>query len=150
MKINKTEAKKTTIQLLKYGVIGVSNTLITLVAFYLLNTLAGWPYGLANVIGYTLGVINSFVWNRTWVFKTKNNIKREAVLFGMGFALCLLLQLGVSWLLLEGMGWKNMEEISWLPMKNTGQNVVMVLAMVVYTLANYVYNRVITFKEKQP
>lgn len=31
------EAKKTFVQLLKYGVIGVSNTLITLVVFYVIN-----------------------------------------------------------------------------------------------------------------
>ena len=35
------EAKKTFVQLLKYGVIGVSNTLITLVVFYVINTLMG-------------------------------------------------------------------------------------------------------------
>ena len=42
------EAKKTFVQLLKYGVIGVSNTLITLVVFYVINTLMephlGVPY----------------------------------------------------------------------------------------------------------
>ncbi len=149
MKIDKSEAKKTTIQLLKYGVIGASNTLITLVAFYLLNTLAGWPYGIANVIGYVLGVINSFVWNRNWVFKTHNSVKREAMLFGIGFLVCLALQGCVSWVLLEVFGLKNMQEIPWLPMKNTGQNIVMVVAMGFYTVANYIYNRVVTFKEKK-
>lgn len=148
MKINKAEARKTTIQLLKYGVIGVSNTLITLVVFYLLNTLAGLPYGISNVISYIAGVINSFIWNRNWVFKTNNSVKREATLFGIGFLLCLTLQGCISWFLLEGLDWKNMEEISWLPMKNTGQNIVMVVAMVFYTLANYIYNRLVTFKEK--
>lgn len=135
--------------MLKYGVIGASNTLITLVAFYLLNTLVGLSYGIANVIGYVLGVINSFVWNRNWVFKTHNSVKREALLFGIGFLICLALQGFVSWLLLEVLDWKNMAEISWLPMKNTGQNIVMVVAMVFYTLANYVYNRVVTFKETE-
>ncbi|MBQ0114868.1 MAG: GtrA family protein [Bacteroidales bacterium] len=148
MKIDKAETRKTFIQLLKYGVIGVVNTLITLVTFYVLNTLAGAPYGLANVVGYILGVINSFVWNRNWVFKTKDNWRREAMLFGVGFLLCLTLQLIVSWILLEGLGWKNMEPISWLPMQKTGQNVVMVIAMVVYTLANYIYNRLVTFNHK--
>jgi hypothetical protein len=33
-------------------------------------------------------------------------------------------------------------------MKKPGQNIVMCLSMVVYTLANYAYNRCITFKEK--
>lgn len=136
---------QTVVQLLKYGVIGVGNTLITLVVFYVMNTLMGISYGLSNVAGYVLGVINSFVWNRTWVFKTNKNIGREALLFVVGFLLCMGLQLVVSWVLLEGLGMKNMT-ISWLPMKNTGQNVVMLIAMVCYTLANYVYNRLVTFK----
>ena len=32
-------------------------------------------------------------------------------------------------------------------MKNTGEIVTMCLSMVVYTLANYVYNRFVTFKK---
>ena len=46
--------KTTVIQLLKYGVIGASNTLITLIAFYLLNTTAGLSENFANVTGYIL------------------------------------------------------------------------------------------------
>lgn len=149
MKLDKAEAKKTLIQLIKYGVIGVLNTLITLVTFYVLNTLAGWDYVPANVVGYVLGVINSFLWNRNWVFKTKNNFMREAMLFVCGFFLCWMIQMGVSWFMLEGLDMKHMDEISWLPMKNTGQNIVMVIAMVFYTISNYIYNRTITFREKK-
>ena len=149
--ITKDEAKKTIIQLMKYGVIGVLNTLITAISFYILNTWLNVPYGAANIIGYILGVINSFIWNRQWVFKTGTNINREALLFGIGFVVCWLLQGGVSLLLLEGLGWKNLPEdiIPFLPMKNAGQNIVMVISMVVYTIANYIYNRTITFKEQE-
>ena len=148
MKIDISEARETGIQLLKYGVIGVLNTLITLVTFYLLNTRLGLSYGISNVTGYILGVINSFLWNRNWVFKTKNNLKRELFLFVCGFLICLALQLCVSWILLEGLGWKNLRDdiIPFFPMQKAGQNIVMVLAMVVYTLANYAYNRFVTFR----
>ena len=129
--ISKTETKKTLIQLMKYGVIGVMNTLITAISFYLLNTWAGVPYGAANIIGYVLGVINSFIWNRQWVFKTGSNIKREALLFGCGFFICWILQGAVSLFLLEGLEWKNLSDdtIPFLPMKNAGQNIVMVISM---------------------
>lgn len=149
--ISKSEAKKTIVQLFKYGVIGVMNTLITVVSFYLLNTWAGVPYGAANIIGYVLGVINSFIWNRQWVFKNGKNIKREALLFGVGFVICWLLQGGVSLLLLEGLRMKGLkpDDIPFIPMKHPGQNIVMVISMVVYTIANYIYNRTITFKEKK-
>ena len=145
MKIDKAEARETGIQLLKYGVIGVLNTLITLVTFYLLNTKLGLSYGISNVTGYVLGVINSFLWNRNWVFKTKNNFKRELLLFVCGFLICLALQLCVSWILLEGLGWKNLPD-DIIPLVKAGQNIVMLLAMVVYTLANYAYNRFVTFR----
>ena len=148
MKIDKKELRKTGIQLFKYGVIGVMNTLITLLTFYLLNTWAGAPYGVANIVGYVLGVLNSFLWNRSWVFKTHDNIGRQALLFGCGFAACWLLQAGVSLLLLEGLGWKNLpvDIIPLVPMEKAGQNIVMVVSMAVYTLTNYAYNRLVTFR----
>ena len=139
------EAKKTFVQLLKYGVIGVSNTLITLVVFYVINTLMGLDYAVANTLGYILGLVNSSAWNRTWVFRTGGNVWREAGLFALGFIICFALQMGVSqWLLSTSL---HDLTISWLPMKNTGENVIMCLSMVVYTLANYVYNRFVTFKK---
>ena len=150
MKIDKAEARETGIQLLKYAVIGVLNTLITLVVFYILNTRLGMSYGISNVVGYIFGVINSFLWNRNWVFKTKNDVRRELLLFVCGFLLCLALQLCVSWILLEGFGWKNLPDdvIPFFPMQKAGQNIVMILAMIFYTLANYAYNRFVTFRIK--
>ena len=140
----KEQAKKTTIQLIKYGIIGVSNTLITLLVFYIVNTLCGLGYAIANTLGYVRGVVNSFVWNRTWVFKAHHSLLREAGLFLLGFGLCFALQMGVSyWLLSTAIA---DVELSWLPMKNSGENIVMCISMVVYTLANYIYNRFITFK----
>ena len=55
----------------------------------------------------------------------------------------------MSWVLLEGLGWKSLPDdvIPFMPMAKSGQNIVMVIAMVVYTLANYAYNRLVTFKE---
>lgn len=151
MKLNKTETRKTLVQLVKYGVIGASNTLITLASFYVLNSQLGVPYTFSNVIGYVLGVVNSFVWNRTWVFKAKSNLKREAVLFIIGFLACWVLQMAVSVFLLEGLRWKSLPQdiIPFFPMEKPGQNIVMVIAMVFYTLANYIYNRMVTFKEQE-
>lgn len=146
VKVTKEESKKTAIQLLKYGVIGASNTLITAVAFYVLNTLLSVAYVPANAVGYVLGVLNSFVWNRNWVFKTKQNLKREALLFVIGFLVCYGLQMGVSGVMLEVFDMKNYT-LDWIP--NAGQNIVMLASMVVYTIANYIYNRTVTFKVKE-
>ena len=90
-------------------------------------------------------ISNSFIWNRTWVFKAKSDIKREAVLFVVGFLLCYGLQSIVSVIMLEGFDMKHFT-LSWIP--KAGQNITMLVAMVFYTLANYIYNRCVTFKEK--
>ena len=120
VKVTKEESKKTAIQLLKYGVIGASNTIITAVAFYVLNTLLSVAYVPANAVGYVFGVLNSFVWNRNWVFKTKQNLKREALLFVIGFLVCYGLQMGVSGVMLEVFDMKNYT-LDWIP--NAGQNI---------------------------
>lgn len=146
MKVSKQATKTTAIQLLKYGVIGASNTIITAITFYVLNTILSVPYVPANAAGYILGVVNSFVWNRTWVFKTKQNLKREALLFVIGFLVCYGLQMAVSGVLLEGCGLKTYT-LEWIP--NAGQNIVMLISMLVYTIANYIYNRTITFRVKK-
>ena len=134
--MSKQATKQTTIQLIKYGIIGASNTLITLAVFYIVNTVFGLSYAIANVLGYVLGLVNSFIWNRNWVFKTHNSSwLREAALFFVGFAVCYGLQLGVSYLLLNHSPIADIE-LAWLPMKNTSENIVICLSMVVYTIAN--------------
>ena len=51
MKVSKQATKTTAIQLLKYGVIGASNTIITAITFYVLNTILSVPYVPANAAG---------------------------------------------------------------------------------------------------
>ena len=80
------------------------------------------------------------------MFKTKQNLKREALLFVIGFLVCYGLQMGVSGLMLEVFDMKNYT-LDWIP--NAGQNIVMLASMVVYTIANYIYNRTVTFKVKE-
>jgi putative flippase GtrA len=53
---------------LKFGTVGFFNTLITL-GSYTLFIYIGINYLAANVLGYSLGVLNSFYWNKKWVFQ---------------------------------------------------------------------------------
>ncbi len=55
----------------KFQVVGVVNFFVDYGVLSLLNLVLGWPLVLSNVISYTCGVINSFVWNRFWTFKIK-------------------------------------------------------------------------------
>ncbi|MGM7721508.1 GtrA family protein [Metabacillus sp. Hm71] len=52
---------------LKFGTVGIFNTLIT-VGSYSLLVMLGMDYIFANILAYSLGVINSYYWNKNWVF----------------------------------------------------------------------------------
>lgn len=56
------------IQFIKFGLVGVSNTIISVGTYYLLMYL-GMQYILANTIGFILGTLNAYYWNNKYVFK---------------------------------------------------------------------------------
>ncbi len=65
------------IQFIKFGIVGVSNTLISLLVYYIVIWLGG-HYILGNTLGFVVGVLNSFFWNNKYVFRKKeesSNIK---------------------------------------------------------------------------
>ena len=64
----KKDAKNTIWQFLKFSVVGVTNTVVGFVVFYLL-TRRGVNYIIAQVISYTAGILNSYIWNSFWTFR---------------------------------------------------------------------------------
>jgi putative flippase GtrA len=56
------------VQLVKFGIVGVSNTLLTLVVYAVLLKLGVW-YLAASAIGFVAGATNGFLLNRRWTFK---------------------------------------------------------------------------------
>ena len=60
--------KKEILRLLKFAVIGVSNTLVDYLVFFLLNNISPTGYGVNQAISYTCGMLNSFILNRQWTF----------------------------------------------------------------------------------
>lgn len=57
-------------KILKFGIIGVINTLISICCYFVLVKV-GVHYILANIISYLIGLLNSYYWNKKWVFKYK-------------------------------------------------------------------------------
>ncbi len=55
----------------KFQCVGVLNFLVDFGVLTLLNVVVGWPLVVSNIISYTCGVVNSFVFNRFWTFKMK-------------------------------------------------------------------------------
>src|SRR5689334_212170 len=57
------------VQFVKFGIVGVTNTLLTFAVYTLLLKVFGVWYLAASAIGFVVGTINSFLLNRRWTFR---------------------------------------------------------------------------------
>jgi putative flippase GtrA len=57
------------VQFIKFGIVGVSNTLLTLVVYTVLLKVFGVWYLAASAIGFIVGATNGFLLNRRWTFR---------------------------------------------------------------------------------
>jgi putative flippase GtrA len=83
------------IHFVKYNIIGLANTAITLVLVWFLHQLLNMPVVAANFLGYVAGGLNSYFWNKFWNFKSKNSHSQDAWRFLIVFAASYFINLGV-------------------------------------------------------
>ena len=146
--MNSRQSRRTaTLPFLRYALTGVMNTLLTLLVIYYTKGILGINPWIANAAGYGAGFVNSFVWNKVWVFHSNNGVMREAIRFCLCFAACYLLQLLTVWLINECTPLGDMEFRIWR-IAFTGYGLATLIGMIVYTLANFILNRRFTFKTK--
>lgn len=140
------------LRFVRYCIVGAINTAITLGVIYLCHSLLGLGEYLSNVIGYIAGLINSFLWNRAWVFRAQGSRRRQAVRFAVGFAICYGIQLAVVFALCHTslISYHLSLTPCLLPLTCditiTGYAIATLIGNVAYTLCNYLYNKHITFR----
>ncbi|MDO4536499.1 MAG: GtrA family protein, partial [Clostridium perfringens] len=66
------------INIVKFSIVGVSNTLLNFVIFILLNSI-GTNYMIASIIAYSISIVNSYFWNSRLVFKCDNKDKKSVI-----------------------------------------------------------------------
>lgn len=141
-----TQKNNTRSQFIRYIAVGAMNTIVTLVVIYLCKTFTEIPLMVCNAIGYVAGLVNSFLWNRAWVFRaTDGHGLWQALRFAIGFGGCYGVQFLVVWGLMK---WASFAAILWHigPFELSGYGIATLLGMGVYTVANFIYNRLITFR----
>ena len=132
-KLNQNDLKKTRIEFIKFITVGILNTLLTFITFIILTDLLSLNDKFANIIGYVIGVINSYIFNKIWTFQSKKKSLIEFVLFTAVFLFSLLIQLALYSFLKEKLFIQ--------------KNISFAIAMVFYTVINFSLNKFITFKK---
>lgn len=69
--------RKNLVQFLKFGVVGVSNTGISLLIYYIFIWINQEYYLLGNIVGWIVSVANAFFWNNRYVFQKATENPRD-------------------------------------------------------------------------
>jgi putative flippase GtrA len=145
--MKKSEGAQGIVQFIKFGVVGVSNTLVDWAVFYLLtNFIFGSGSGelVSKAIAFAVAVINSFIWNSAWTFKKEfrdsiggkeERIKRGGVVF-VRFVLVSLIGWGINYYTFKYVRF-NLDQV---------QIVSLIAASATATLWNFIINKVWTYK----
>lgn len=91
-------------QFIKFGIVGITNVLVTYGVYYVLIFLKV-NYLIANTIGYVAGILNSYYWNNKYVFKNSiyNSTKKLIKVFASYF-ITYILNIILLYCLVQRMG----------------------------------------------
>lgn len=103
--------KSSLIQFIKFGIVGVSNTLVNYLVYVIFVAL-GVHYVIANALGFIISVLNAYFWGSRFVFK-EDKTKEKRVWWKV------LLKTYASYAL--GFGINTVLLILWIDLLNIGQ-----------------------------
>lgn len=81
------------VRIARFLIIGVLNTFVGLVTIYFCKWFLGSGDVISNVIGYAVGLTNSFAWNRRWTFAHSGAVLPAAARFVIVFLIAYFLNL---------------------------------------------------------
>jgi putative flippase GtrA len=97
-----TSPKTITEQFVKFGIVGVSNTLISLLIYYIFIFINMKLYLVGSIVGFLVSVLNSYFWNNRYVFKAeKRNHVKALMKTYLSYGLTSLLSIGLLVILVE-------------------------------------------------
>ncbi len=148
-----SEGKKSIVQLLKFVLIGASNTILDLLVTFALNAIFGIYY-LAKIIGYACGIANSYFWNSRWTFREeRKRDAREIVTFIAVNLVTLGLSLLLQWVFRDKLHldawWTGFADENFLTKILNGDRFCLLLASGIALLVNFAGNKLLVFKKRE-
>jgi putative flippase GtrA len=122
-------------QAVRFGMVGVLNTGVDLGSYWILTRWIHFfdnEHVLAKAISYTLGVINSYIWNRSFTFRSQVRSPKRFFLFFLINLIAVGINSGILALALHGL---NLQE--WVGL---------VMATVITMTFNFTTSKFVVFK----
>ena len=132
------------VQFIKFGIVGVSNTVISYVLNILVllafkSTNVSWDYIAGNIISFVLSVLWSFYWNNRFVFTVENGKKRN---FGKTL-LKTYMAYGFTGIILN-----NVLSFIWIEKVGISKFIAPLINLIVSVPLNFVINKLWAFKSE--
>lgn len=148
---------KSLIQLIKFAVVGASNTVVDMIVntglSYVLNLFfsGNWIVYTAKAVGYGCGILNSYILNSRWTFREeRRQDRREKTSFVVVNILVLLISFGLIFLFKDVFEidewWAGLNLPEWLTNIITGELFCSLLATCICIPVNFVLNKLFVFK----
>jgi putative flippase GtrA len=88
-------------KLIRFILVGLLNTAVGYGAFFVLSYVLN--YLIALIISHFIGVANSYVWNKYWTFKTRQNYLHEFIKFNIVYMGVLISNIIILGILVDGL-----------------------------------------------
>jgi len=141
----KSFRKENIIQFIKFGIVGVSNTLISYVIYLLCIILLGKlglfqnvDYYIGNVVSFLLSVLWSFYWNNKYVFTVKEGESRNM--------LKALMKTYLSYAF-TGLILSNVFAYIWIDLLGINKMIAPLCTLVISVPVNFLMNKLWAFKK---
>jgi len=126
----------------KFLLVGVGNTLLSMVLMFLLEGLGYWP---STAIAYVAGAVLSFFLNRHFTFQSEETLGRSAVKFAVNVAVCYVLGYGIAGFIVQPIATVVLAQLGvsglW------PERLVKLAGMGLYTIFNYFGQRFFAFRK---
>ena len=123
----------------KFLLVGVGNTLLSMVLMFALEGLGYWP---STAIAYVAGAVMSFFLNRSFTFRSQETMGRSAVKFALNVAVCYLAAYGIAQPVMELLPQPVFVPAIWW------ERLTKLVGMGLYTVLNYFGQRFFAFRKK--
>ena len=122
----------------KFLLVGVANTLLSIVLMFLLEGLGYWP---STAIAYMAGAVLSFFLNRSFTFKSKAAFWPSVLKFAVNVAVCYLIAYSIAQPLVTLVLSRTALAAIWQ------ERIAKVFGMGLYTVINYFGQRFFAFRK---
>ena len=124
---------------IKFGIVGVINTVFGTAIMFGLYNLAGCSYWLSSAANYFFGSILSYFLNKNFTFQNKDSVSKTIPKFVLNILVCYILAYGIA------------KPATLYALQNYSvvvqENVAMIVGMCLFVVFNYCGQRYFAFKE---